>query len=139
MKKLFALSVLLVLASLLATTTTSQSRSIIIDGTVFDCSRIEELGIDRQANLRAARIRVLCGLESPGDPTAGSNATEASNEAAAVANVDTITGTENYPSVTQSESMVWSSDGNTIVVNYNDSRTAPNNYSGVSVSTDGGN
>jgi hypothetical protein len=34
--------------------------------------------------------------------------------------------------------MVWSSDGNTVVVNYNDSRTAPNNYSGLSVSTDGG-
>src|SRR5207249_10368630 len=39
---------------------------------------------------------------------------------------------------TQSESTVWSSDGNTIVVNYNDSRTAPGNYSGVSVSTDRG-
>src|SRR5438034_7891984 len=138
MKKLLALPVVLGLASLLPTTTTPQSRSITIDGAVIDCSRIQELGIDRQANLRAARIRVLCGLENSGEPAASSDATETSNEAAAVTNVNTITGTETYPSVTQSESTVWSSDGNTIVVNYNDSRTAPGNYSGVSVSTNGG-
>ncbi|PYU86714.1 MAG: hypothetical protein DMG08_29350, partial [Acidobacteria bacterium] len=138
MKKLLALPVVLGLASLLPTTTTPQSRSITIDGAVIDCSRIQELGIDRQANLRAARIRVLCGLESPGEPAAGTGASQTSGEAGPFANVNTITGTETYPSVTQSESMVWSSDGNTIVVNYNDSRTAPGNYSGVSVSTDGG-
>src|SRR5881396_731201 len=139
MKKLLALPVVLGLVSLLPATTTPQSRSITIDGgAVIDCSRIQELGIDRQANLRAARIRVLCGLENSGEPAASSDATETSNEAAAVTNVNTITGTETYPSVTQSESTVWSSDGNTIVVNYNDSRTAPGNYSGVSVSTNGG-
>src|SRR5437762_1684250 len=138
MIKLLALPVVLGLASLLPTTTTPQSRSITIAGAVIDCSRIQELGIDRQANLRAARIRVLCGLENSGEPAAGTGATETTNEAAAVTNVNTITGTETYPSVTQSESTVWSSDGNTIVVNYNDSRTAPGNYSGVSVSTNGG-
>ena len=74
MKKLLALPVLLCLASLLSTTTMSQSRTITIDGTVIDCSRIQELGIDRQANLRAARIRVLCGLESPGEPAVGTGA-----------------------------------------------------------------
>src|SRR5438876_1638986 len=138
MKKLLALPVVLGLASLLPTTPTPQSRSITIDGAVIDCSRIQELGIDKQANLRAARIRVLCALESPGEPAAGTGATQTSGEAGPFANVNTITGTETYPSVTQSESMVWSSDGNTIVVNYNDSRTAPGNYSGVSRSIDGG-
>src|SRR5438552_4146253 len=103
-----------------------------------DCSRIAELGIDKQQNLRAASIRVACGLEAPGEPGVASAAAETPGELVASADVNTITGTETYPHVTQSESMVWSSDGNTIVVNYNDSRTAPNNYSGVSVSTDGG-
>ena len=73
MKKLLALPVVLGLASLLPTTTTPQSRSITIDGAVIDCSRIQELGIDRQANLRAARIRVLCGLENSGEPAAGTS------------------------------------------------------------------
>src|SRR5206468_9362534 len=103
-KKLLVPPVLLCLASLLPTTTMSQSRSITIDGAVIDCSRIQELGIDRQANLRAARIRVLCGLESPGEPAAGMAATQTSGEAGPFSNVNTITGTETYPSVTQSES-----------------------------------
>src|SRR5207247_10874100 len=103
-----------------------------------DCSRIAELGIDKQQNLRAASIRIACGLEAPGEPGVVSAAPEVPSPLAAPTNVNTITGTETYTSVTQSESMVWSSDGNTIVVNYNDSRTAPGNYSGVSVSTDGG-
>jgi len=104
-----------------------------------DCSRIAELGIDKQQNLRAAYIRIACGLEAPGEPGVVSAAPEVPSPLAAPVNVNTITGTETYPHVTQSESMVWSSDGATIVVNYNDSRTAPSNYSGVSVSTDGGN
>lgn len=103
-----------------------------------ECSRIAELGIDKQANLRAASIRVACGLEAPGEPRVVSPAVEGLGPLVAPANVNTITGAENYPKVTQSESMVWSSDGQTIVVNYNDSRTSPSNYSGVSVSTDGG-
>src|SRR3989475_5834528 len=104
-----------------------------------DCSRIAELGIDKQSNLRAASIRVACGLEAPGEPGVVSAAPEAPGPLAAPANFNTITGTESYPKVTQSESMVWSSDGNTIVVNYNDSSTSSSNYSGVSVSTNGGN
>src|SRR5712691_11468156 len=103
-----------------------------------DCARIAELGIDKQQNLRAAYIRIACGLEAPGEPGVVSAVPGAPGPLAAPANVNTITGTETYPKVTQSESMVWSSDGNTIVVNYNDSRTAPNNYSGVSRSIDGG-
>jgi hypothetical protein len=103
-----------------------------------DCSRIAELGIDRQANLRAAAIRVGCGLEPPGKPDTVPPAPGAAPPAAAPANSNTITGTETYPKVTQSESTVWSSNGAIVVVNYNDSATSPGNYSGVSRSIDGG-
>src|SRR5439155_25823072 len=42
-----------------------------------------------------------------------------------------------YPKVTQSEDMIWA-NGQTVVVNYNDTRTATTCVSGLSVSTDGG-
>ena len=117
--------------------TSTQAPSTVLG---VDCSRIVELGIDRQANLRAAAIRIGCGVEPPGKP---GTATAAPNvPLAAPANRNTITGGETYPHVTQSESSVWTSDGNTVVVNYNDSNTAsgtPVNYSGVSTSADGGN
>jgi hypothetical protein len=102
-----------------------------------DCSSIAALGIDKQMNMRAALIRIGCGVEMPGEP--GSVKPGVGAPLPSPVNVNTITGLEIFPHVTQSESMVWSSDGQTIVVNYNDSNTAPANYSGVSVSTDGGN
>jgi len=103
------------------------------------CSRVNELGIDKQENLRATMIRVGCGLEAGGDPDLFP-ASEAERPAFINGvNVNTITGPENFPHVTQSESMVWATpDGSTIVVNYNDSDTASGNYSGVSVSVDSG-
>ena len=102
-----------------------------------ECARVFELGIHKQENLRAGLIMMGCGLAPGGDPDApGSGATAASD---LFSNVNLITGDETFPKVTQSESMVWSSpDGQTIVVNYNDSSDSPSNYSGVSVSTDGG-
>ena len=108
-----------------------------VDG--VECSRIHELGIDRQSNLRAGRIRAGCGFESAGRPDITAPLAPSSRmPLLAPANVNTITGTETYPKVTQSESMVWSSNGSIIVINYNDSSTSPGNYSGVSRSTDGG-
>src|SRR5262249_44653056 len=102
------------------------------------CDKITELGIDKQENLRAGLIRIGCGVEPGGDPDLF-EAKAGVEGIVASANVNVITGTETYPKVTQSESMVWASpDGSTIVVNYNDSNTAPDTYSGVSVSTDGG-
>jgi hypothetical protein len=101
-----------------------------------DCASIQQLGIDKQQNMRAGAIRVGCGLEPAGAPGPAQPAPEP--KLAPPDNVDIITGTETYPHVTQSESMIWSSDGKTIVVNYNDSINAPSNYSGVSVSTNGG-
>jgi 6-phosphogluconolactonase (cycloisomerase 2 family) len=106
------------------------------------CASVSDLGIDKQTNLRAAMIMVGCGLAAGGRPDDVSQAGPAPVlRASPPVNVDLITGTETYPRVTQSESMVWSSDGTTIVVNYNDSRdsgASPRNLSGVSVSTDAG-
>lgn len=102
------------------------------------CASVSALGIDKQDNMRAGLIRIGCGLEAGGEAGELESGGELA-EGGGSTNINVITGTENYPKVTQSESMVWAStDGQTIVVNYNDSRTAPGNYSGVSVSTDGG-
>src|SRR4029077_8193670 len=117
----------------------------------FDCSRIHALGIDKMENLRAGLIIIACG-EVPGGGQAQKG--EASPFrglsqpvqkllaplAYGAADVDVITGTETFPSVTQSETYTTANpdNPNQIVVNYNDSRTAPCCYSGVSFSSDGG-
>ena len=31
-----------------------------------DCAHLQDLGLDKQQNLRAASIRVACGVEAPG-------------------------------------------------------------------------
>lgn len=101
------------------------------------CAQVFDLGIDKQENLRASLIMVGCGLSAAGDPDVAPTAEGFVPEA--FLNNNLITGAEIFPKVTQSESMVWSTpDATTIVVNYNDSSTSPGNYSGVSVSTDGG-
>src|ERR1700757_3501160 len=37
----------------------------------FDCSKIKQLGIDKQENLRAGAIMIHCGLAKGGDPDKG--------------------------------------------------------------------
>src|SRR5919204_2055825 len=117
----------------------------------IDCSKIHELGIDRQENLRAGAIMIYCGLSEGG--TASASHGKASSRllhklTAPVAfggtDVDLITGTETFPNVTQSETFSTANPDNPdqIVVAYNDSRGRnfnPINISGASVSTDGGN
>jgi hypothetical protein len=105
-----------------------------VDG--IACSQAEELGLFKQMNVHATLILVACGLEpasalaaSSGigfDPTVFPDNQWVSNRPDAL------------PHSTKSESMVWSSDGTVIAVNYNDSRDAPSGYSGYSVSYDGG-
>ena len=110
----------------------------VIDG--VPCSQITRLGIDKQMNLRAARILVGCGRAVGGSTSPGSViAPEMAPPAppGTPGNTDTVTGPEIWPHVTQSESSVWSSDGKTIVVNMNDSRS-PTTIASLSVSTDGG-
>jgi len=116
----------------------------------FDCSRIRQLGIDRQENLRAGAIMIHCGqfkgVKSPSHSKAFSKVVQ--NLTAPLVfggtDVDLITGTESFPNVTQSETFTTANpdDPTQVVVAYNDSRGRnfnPINISGASVSTDGGN
>ena len=115
----------------------------------FDCSRVRELGIDKQENLRAGAIMIACGEAQGGTPSASSALFEAIKNALAplaygATDVDLVTGAETSPNVTQSETFTASNpdNPNQIVVAYNDSRgynASPINISGASVSTDGGN
>ena len=114
----------------------------------FDCSRISELGIDKQENLRAGAIMIACGEAQGGTSSASSALFEAIRSALAplafgATDVDLVTGAETSPNVTQSETFttVNPENANQIVVAYNDSRgrnVSPINISGASVSTDGG-
>jgi hypothetical protein len=134
----------------IAQTQTSYTPTNSIDPLIpaaFDCSKIHELGIDKQQNLRARAIMILCGRSEGGIPFHGSGASKLVQKLMAPVSyggldVDLITGPEAYPNVTQSTTFSWANpDTNDIVVAYNDSRglsAKPINLSGASVSTDGG-
>jgi hypothetical protein len=114
----------------------------------FDCSKIHDLGIDKQVNFRASAIMIFCGeaqggLASP--VRIFSHFVQRLLPAPLVygtTDVDLITGTETYPNITQSSTFNAGNPDNPlqIVVTYNDTRGLPSNIgTGVSVSTDGGN
>jgi hypothetical protein len=116
-----------------------------------DCSKIQQLGIEKQENMRAGAIMIFCGEAKGGEPSesAGSSAFSklVQKVTAPVAygstDVNLITGTETFPNITQSETYTTTNpdNPNQIVVAYNDSRgrnANPINISGASVSTDGG-
>src|SRR2546430_9065003 len=115
---------------------------------MFDCSKIHELGIDKQENLRAGAIMIYCGLSEGGKSFHGRAFSRLVQRLTAPVafggtDVDLITGTESFPNVTQSETFTTANpdNPNQIVVAYNDSRGRhfnPINISGASVSTDGG-
>ncbi|CAN5676682.1 hypothetical protein BH20VER1_BH20VER1_20150 [soil metagenome] len=71
------------------------------------------------------------------EPTLPAESVSATDQLIFAADVNLITGTETHPKVTQDGGHTWV-HGNTVVVVYNESRESPANYSGVSVSTDGG-
>lgn len=111
----------------------------------FDCARIPELGIDKQENFRAGAIMIACGEAEGGSPPAEDAVIQALlpqwTPLLGTADVDLITGTETSPHITQSETFTAGNPDNPsqIVAAYNDSRGATsNNFSGVSVSTNGG-
>src|SRR5437868_11669132 len=114
----------------------------------IDCSRIKQLGIDRQENLRAGAIMIFCGLSEGGKASHGNAFSKLVQKllsplAFGSTDVDLITGAESFPNVTQSETFTTANpdNPNQIVVAYNDSRgrnANPINISGASVSTDGG-
>jgi hypothetical protein len=116
----------------------------------FDCSRVEQLGIDKQENMRAGAIMIFCGRAQGGAASPSDTFSQFVREllpaplAYGTADVDLITGPETSPNITQSETFTAGNpdNPNQIVVAYNDSRgrnAIPINISGASVSTDGGN
>src|SRR5882762_4933993 len=128
---------------------TSSSDPLVPDG--FDCSRIYELGIDKQENFRAGAIMMACG-EVPGAATSATSTLGPIGHfikkllmplAFGAADKNLITGTETSPNITQSETYSFANpdNPNQVIVAYNDSRgrnASPINISGASVSTDGG-
>ena len=112
----------------------------------FDCATIHEKGIDKMENFRAGLIMIACGEAEGGSPSPAGTFSQFVKKllliplAYGAADVDLITGAETFPAVTQSETYTTANpdNPNQIVVNYNDSRSAPNCYAGVSFSSDGG-
>ena len=119
----------------------------------FDCSKIHELGIDRQMSFRAGRIMIACGEGQRGGISASSSGSSLTRFIRKLflpgaygyggTDVDLITGTETFPDIDQSTTFSWANPDNPdqIVVAYFDSRGAhanPINGTGASVSTDGG-
>src|SRR5205814_5570919 len=117
----------------------------------FDCSKIHELGIDKQENFRAGAIMMACG-EMPGVAPSTTSTFGPIGRffqrlltplAYGGADVNLINHPETFPNITQSETFttVNPENPNQIVVAYNDSRgrnASPINISGASASTDGG-
>jgi len=103
-----------------------------------DCSKIHELGIEKQDNMRAGVILIECGLVQGGHPSgiAGEPITPAAPPNVRASNRACSSST----SCTKSESNAWASTKNPkqIVVNYNDSAGNGSSYTGTSYSSDGG-
>src|ERR1700757_3341207 len=116
----------------------------------FDCSKIHELGIDKQENFRAGAIMMACG-EVPGVAPSKTSTLgpigrffqRLLTPLYGATDVNLINHPETSPNITQSETYTTVNPDNPqqIVVAYNDSRgrnASPINISGASVSTDGG-
>ena len=81
----------------------------------FDCSKIHELGIDKQMNFRAGAIMIACGQAQGGRsrPRSPLGALTQfirklfSPLAYGGTDVDLITGAETYPQVNQSTTFSW--------------------------------
>ena len=116
----------------------------------FDCTKIRQLGIDKQENFRAGAIMIACGAAEGGSGSSVGffqRITQAVKKLLmplyGAGDVNLITGTETSPNVVQSETFTWANpdNPNQVIVAYNDSRGRnfnPINISGASVSTDGG-
>src|SRR6478752_5188923 len=116
----------------------------------FDCTKIRQLGIDKQENFRAGAIMIACGAAEGGSGSSVGffqRITQAVKKLLAplygAGDVNLVTGTETPPNIVQSETFTWANPDNPmqVVVAYNDSRgrnASPINISGASVSTDGG-
>src|ERR1044071_1605943 len=117
----------------------------------FDCSKIEELHINKMENFRAGAIMIACAADStPGSSfmggffqRVGQGVKKLLVPLYGAGDVNLITGTETPPNIVQSETFTTVNPDNPqqICVAYNDSRGrnfSPINISGASCSTDGG-
>jgi hypothetical protein len=112
----------------------------------FDCSKIHELGIYKQENLRAGAIMIFCGEAQGGSASPAGTSSRFVQKLLqplvyGTMDVDLITGTETFPHI-QSTTFTAGNPDNPlqIVVAYTDGRSITvNNTAGASVSTDGGN
>src|SRR5215471_8697831 len=117
----------------------------------FDCSKIEELGINKMENFRAGAIMIACAADStPGSAFAGGFFQRVGQGIRKLlvplygaGDVDVINHPETSPNIVQSETYTQANPDNPqqVVVAFNDSRgrnASPINISGASVSTDGG-
>src|SRR4029078_3855357 len=118
----------------------------------FDCSRIHELGVDKREGLKWGLLMIACGESNGGQEEEGLASlrnpfAKLAQEllptplAFGAADVDLVTGTDTPPPVVQSETYTAANSDkpDEVLVAYNDSRCAANNnFSAVSVSTDGG-
>src|SRR5581483_2602414 len=99
----------------------------------IDCSQIAALHLMQQDNMRAGKALIECGILRGGN---GKNSGDELENVPAPPNVLVSNRScTNAQNCTKSENMVWS-NGNTVVVNYNDHNVGQ--YSGTSVSDDGG-
>jgi hypothetical protein len=144
-----ALTASIVQAQQKSTIITDSKSPLVPDG--FDCSRIHELGIDKQMNFRAGAIMIACG-QTQGAGNRPSSPISALAQfirkvflpaAYGGIDVDLITGDKTVPYINQSTTFSWGNPDNPdqIVVAYFDSRGThanPINGTGASVSTDGG-
>src|SRR5438552_2095372 len=118
----------------------------------FDCSKIEELGINKQENFRAGAIMIACASDgAPDSSSVGAFFQRVTQGVKKIfvplygaGDVNLINHPETSPNIVQSETFTTINPDNPqqIVVAYNDSRgrnASPINISGASVSTDGGN
>jgi len=116
----------------------------------FDCSTVYEKGFNKMESLRAGLIMIACGEAEGGSSSPSTSAYRGFSRlvqkvmaplAYGGTDVDLITGTETPPHIIRSETFTTANPDNPdqIVVAFNDSRSAANNnFSGASVSTDGG-
>ena len=94
----------------------------------FDCSKIRALGIDKQENFRAGALMIFCGEAAGGSASVFGETSPLVQELLAplfgAADVDLVTGAENSPNITQSETYSLANPDNPdqILVTYNDSR-----------------
>ena len=106
-------------------------------GTESSCATVEQYSLEKQTNVHAAQILASCGRGEAGgfalhEFSALRRLGATAPELGGVDRDVTAGAGDVLPHITQSETQTWA-EGNTTVVTYNDSKTAPSCYSGGSV------